>query len=104
MQRVFEFHWRPTHKGLGLRFRVSGGRSQTSVAQIQGEGVTWSSSLWNCKHGFVPERYSGQRRKKGLGCTKISSRALGLRSEATMGVAMSVGGLLVSGGVAVGLG
>ena len=106
MQRVFEFHWRPRHKGLGLGFRVSGRRNQTSVAQNQGEGVTLSSSLlWgNCKHhGFFPERYSGQRRKKGLGCTKISSRALGLRSEATMGLAMSVGVLLL-GGVAVGLG
>lgn len=113
MQRVFEFHWRPRLKGLGLGFRVSGGRNQSSVAQNQGKGISLSSSLWvcptrNCNHGFFPERYSRQRRKKGLGCTKISSRALGLRSEAMMGVAMAVGvawaGLLVSGGVAVGLG
>ena len=106
MQRVFEFHCRPRHKGLGFGFRVSGARNQSTVAQNQGKGITRSSSLWVCPtrssiHGFFPERSSEQRQKKGLGCIKIRSRALGLRSEAMMGV---LAGLLVSGGVAVGLG
>lgn len=107
MQRVFEFDWKPRHKGLGFGFRVSGARNQSIVAQNQGKGITRSSSLWVCPtrnsiHSFFPERSSEQRQKKGLGCTKIRSRAfLGLRSEAMMGV---LAGLLVSGGVAVGLG